>query len=305
MARALFVGDINVDVMMGGMESLPVVDREVTCKSFEVVMGASTVICACAYRSLGGAASFVGLVGNDDYGDFMLRGLEEFGVHTGLVKRTSQVRTGVTVNLIFENTRTQVTYPGTIAEFEGPELDESALRGFDHIHCGGVYLQTKFRPRITPLLRLAKGMGITASLDPQWDSSETWEYMDQWLPLLTWLFVNQDEALSIAKAASVEEAARWLAARTHCPLIKVGKEGVAVPVDGTLKTVPVREVEVVDTTGAGDSFDAGFLYATLEKKMGLPEACRFANAVAARSCTFVGGTSARSTCDDIMASLRE
>ena len=124
-------------------------------------------------------------------------------------------------------------------------------------------------------------------------------------PVLTWLFVNQDEALSIAKAASVEEAARWLAARTHCPLIKIGKDGVAVPVDGTLKTVPVREVEVMDTTGAGDSFDAGFLYATLEKKMGLLEACRFANAVAARSCTFVGGTSARSTYEDVIASLRE
>ena len=290
---------------MGGMESLPVVDREVTCKSFEVVMGASTVICACAYRSLGGEAAFVGLVGNDDYGDFMLRGLGEFGIHTELVERTSQVRTGVTVNLIFENTRTQVTYPGTIAEFEGPALDETTLRGFDHIHCGGVYLQTKFRPRITALLKLAKKLGITTSLDPQWDSSETWEYMHEWLPLLTYLFVNQDEALSIAKASSVEEAARWLLAHTHCPLIKIGKDGVAVTVDGALRTVPTRKVEVVDTTGAGDSFDAGFLYAALEKRMGLLDACQFANAVAARSCTFVGGTSARSTYDDTMQWLND
>ncbi len=49
MSRALFIGDLNVDVMMGGMESLPVVDREVACQSYDVVMGASTVLCACAY----------------------------------------------------------------------------------------------------------------------------------------------------------------------------------------------------------------------------------------------------------------
>ena len=59
-------------------------------------------------------------------------------------------------------------------------------------------------------------------------------------------------------------------------------------------------MEVVDTTGAGDSFDAGFLYATLEKGMGFIQAVEFANLVASRSCKFVGGVNARSTYDDIL-----
>jgi sugar/nucleoside kinase (ribokinase family) len=100
MMRALFIGDICVDIMMGGMESLPIVDREITCKSFEVTLGGSTVLCACAFAALGGSASFLGLAGNDDYGDFSIRGMQSFGINTDLVRRTNEVKTGVTLNLI-------------------------------------------------------------------------------------------------------------------------------------------------------------------------------------------------------------
>jgi ribokinase len=295
MPRALFIGDINVDVMMGGMESLPVVDREVVCKTYDVVMGASTVICACTYASLGGDSSMAGLAGRDDYGEFMIRGLGELGVKTDLVKRTDRVRTGVTVNLIYQSTRTQVTYQGTLAEFDGSELADSILDGFNHVHFGGVYLLHKLRPEITRLLKAAKARGVTSSLDPQWDPSEKWEGMDEWLPLLTYLFVNEDEALSLARAKSPKEACKALTARTRMPLVKVGPEGSLVYVDGAVKAIPSYKVEVVDTTGAGDSFDAAFLFAMIEKQMEPVAACAFANAVAARSCMFVGGVNARTS----------
>jgi sugar/nucleoside kinase (ribokinase family) len=300
MAKVLFVGDINVDVILGGMEAPPTLDREVPCKSFDVVMGASTVLCACAYASLGGHAALAGLAGQDDYGDFMVRGLQEFGIDTAMVRRTGRVKTGVTINLIYENTRTQVTYPGTIAEFDGSGID---LAGFDHIHLAGVYLQTKLLPRIAGILGEARRRGLTTSLDPQWDSTERWQYMDEWLPRLTYLFVNDGEAMSITRAASAGEACLQLAARGCQPLVKAGRDGAYVALEGKVERVPGFPVEVVDTTGAGDSFDAGFLFATLEKRLSLLEAVRFANAAGARSCMFVGGVAARSTYVDIMAFL--
>jgi len=305
MPKVLFVGDINVDVIMGGLHSLPMVDREVICDSYEVVMGASTVICACAYACLGGQASMVGLVGSDEYGDFMVKGLQGFGVNTDLVRRTDRVKTGVTVNMIYQSTRTQVTYPGTIAEFDGKELDASIFCGMDHVHFAGVYIQAKLRPEITRLLTIARDMGLTTSLDPQWDATEQWEGMKEWLPLLTYLFVNKDEALSITGASSPEEASRRLTERTGCPLLKMGEEGALVSTDGELKRIPAVKVEVVDTTGAGDSFDAGFLYATLEKKMPFLDACRFAVGVASRSCAFTGGLSARSSYEDVLEFLAD
>lgn len=300
MKRALFIGDICVDIMMGGMESLPIVDREITCKSFEVTLGGSTVLCACAFVALGGSASFLGLTGNDDYGDFSIRGMQSFGINTDLVRRTNEVKTGVTLNLIYANTRTQVTYPGTIAEFSGADLEASLLDGFHHIHFSGPYLETKLIPHITRILKTAREAGISTSLDPQWDSKQTWEYMNEWLPLLTYFFSNSDEAVSITNAFSAEEALKRLALRTPLPLVKTGSEGALVLVDGVVKTIASKKVEVVDTTGAGDSFDAGFLYATLEKKMDLTLAVEFANLVAARSCKFIGGVNARSSYEDIL-----
>ena len=143
-------------------------------------------------------------------------------------------------------------------------------------------------------------MGISTSLDPQWDPAGKWEFMSQWLPLLTWFFPNADEARSITRRDSAERACLALAARTRCPVLKAGKEGALLCADGGVRTVPTPSVKVVDTTGAGDSFDAGFLFAVLEKNMSPADAARFANAVAARSCTFVGGTAARSTYRDVI-----
>jgi sugar/nucleoside kinase (ribokinase family) len=300
MKKVLFVGEINVDVMMGGMPTPPIVDREVPATSWEVVLGGSTMLCACSYASLGGDVSFAGLAGKDEYGDFMLRGMSEFGLKTDLVRRSTEVRTGVTVNMISVNTRTQATYPGTIEEYDGAELDEAALGRFDHVHFAGLYLETRLRPHMTRILETARRLGVTVSIDPQWDSTEKWEYIDEWLPLLTYLFVNEDEAVSITKASCPEQALVALSARTKFPLVKIGKEGALILVDGKVVPVKGREVKPVDTTGAGDSFDAGFLYATIEKGMAPLDAVRFANATAARSCLFTGGTQARSSYDDVL-----
>jgi sugar/nucleoside kinase (ribokinase family) len=304
MKRVLFAGDINVDVIMGGLDSLPVVDKEVLCRTYEVCMGSSAVIAACAYSCLGSDVSFLGLAGKDDYGEFMLRGLESFGIKTEFVRRTDKVRTGVTVNLIHESTRTQVTYAGTIAEFDGSDVDERVLRNFQHVHFAGPYLQTNFRPHITRLLKLSHELKLTTSLDPQWDPTEKWQYMDQWLPLLDYLSVNEGEALSLAKAKSLEDACRTLNSRTRCAIVKAGRDGALACIDSKVKTIPTCAVTVVDTTGAGDSFDAGFLYATLERNLPLAEAVAFGNAVGSRSCTFAGGVAARSTCQDILNFMR-
>jgi ribokinase len=303
--RVLFVGEINVDVMMGGMDTPPIVDREVPATSWDVVLGGSTMISACAYASLGGDVAFAGLAGKDEYGDFMLRGMREFGLDTSLVERSTKTRTGVTVNMISGNTRTQATYPGTIEEYDGSNLDEAALGRVRHVHFAGVYLETRLRPHLARIFETAKRLGVTTSLDPQWDSTEQWECMERWLPLVTYLFVNSDEAVSLTKASSAEQALQYLAQRTNCALVKCGRDGALVWDDGQVKSVRGGEVRPVDTTGAGDTFNAAFLYATIEKRIPLLDAVRFANAAAARSCLFVGGTEARSSYEDVLDFLRE
>lgn len=305
MKKVLFIGEINVDIMMGGLESFPVIDREISCSSFELTIGSSTAICSCVYASLGGDASFLGLAGSDEYGDFMVSGMRKFGINTDLVKRTDKVKTGVTVNLIFEGTRTQVTYPGTIAEFGSPYIDLSLIKEFDHIHLAGLYLQEKFLPGVEEVLKFAKGHGIGTSLDPQWDESEEWRHMDKWLPQLDYLFVNEDEALSITGAANSSLACEELGAATACPVVKTGAAGALLWSGDRVVEVSGLKVDVVDTTGAGDSFDAGFFYAILEHGMSHEDAALFANASGARSCGFVGGVNARSSYRQVMDFLED
>jgi len=78
--KVLFVGDINTDVIMGGMKSHPIPNKEITCQSFDVCVGSTAVICASAYSFLGGKAAFAGLAGKDQNGDFMVGQMKKFAV---------------------------------------------------------------------------------------------------------------------------------------------------------------------------------------------------------------------------------
>ena len=287
---------------MAGLRSLPVVDREVLCDSFDIVLGSSAVIAACAYSWLGGRARFFGLAGDDYFGRFMLEGMAESGLDTSAVRLTGRAKTGVTVSMAHGSTRTQVTYPGAIPLLGLEDLDREALLGCRHAHFTGVYLQDGLRPRLTGLLRELKGQGLTLSLDSQWDPAGRWEGLEEWLPLLDVFFCNRDEAGAISGREDPREACRWLRRRTPRPLVKLGEEGAlyCAGADDVVR-VPTRPVEVVDPTGAGDSFDAGYLCAVLEMGLEPPEAVRFANAVGSRCCLFPGGVGARSTRPQILA----
>ncbi len=301
---AAFVGDINVDLLMAGLRSLPVVDREVLCDSFDIVLGSSAVITACAYSWLGGKARFFGLAGSDYFGRFMLEGMAESGLDTSAVRLTDRAKTGVTVSLAHGGTRTQVTYPGAIPLLRAADIDREALLRCRHVHFTGVFLQDGLRGDLTGLLRLAREHGLTTSLDSQWDPAEKWKRLEEWLPLLDTFFCNRDEARAITGQEDPREACRRLRRLTPRPLVKLGAEG-ALYIAADVVHVPTRAVEVVDPTGAGDSFDAGFLFATLEKGMDLPQAVRFANAVGSRCCLFPGGVGARSTFPQILDFMKD
>ena len=266
MSEILFIGDVNVDIVLDGLKQFPVRDKEITCDGFEITMGSSSAFAACSYALLGGRGSFLGLAGRDEYGRFMVRGLEECGLNTRLVQYSESIKTGVTVNLVHEGSRTQVTYPGTIAELGAGHIPPAVFRDFDHLYFAGIYQQYQLRPDLARLLRAAAESGITVSLDPQWDESEEWADMAEWLPLLTWLFVNADEAMSITRTETVEKAWQALAAQTPCPIVKAGNQGCLVPGPNGPMCIPAFPVRMVDTIGAGDAFAAAFLYGLKVKK---------------------------------------
>jgi ribokinase len=297
--KVVFLGDFNVDIIMDGMEATPAPDREIGCASFDLAMGASSCITACAYASLGGEAWCCGLSGEDAFGSFMHEGLVSHGVRTSLVRRDASVGTGVTVNLVRGAERFQITYAGSMAKFGAEHIADELFDGLGHLHVSGVYQTRALLPHVAGLLARAASAGASTSMDCQWDPSERWERLADWLPRLDLLLANVQEARSMTGAPSASEALAALAARTRCPVIKQGAEGASAMLDGRVVRAPATVVEVVDTIGAGDNFAAGYLYAYLEERLPLLACLRAANAAASRSCAFRGGTAARTAWTEV------
>jgi ribokinase len=302
--KVVFIGDFNVDIIMDGLEAEPVADHEIGAASFDITMGASSCITAAAYAALGGEAWSCGLRGDDELGRRMVALLQAAGVRTDHVRTAADGPTGVTVNLVRGAARYQVTCPGAMGAFSLRDIPDAVFDGLRHLHVSGVYQTGALRPHVAGLLARAEAAGATTSLDCQWDPSEAWERLDEWLPRAGWLFANAQEALSMTRrdgATDLDGALRALARRTRRPVVKDGARGACALVDGEEVRAAAAAVTVVDTIGAGDNFDAGFLYATIEKDLPLREALRAANAAGGLSCTFRGGTAARSTWRDVQS----
>jgi sugar/nucleoside kinase (ribokinase family) len=300
--KVVFLGDFNVDLILDGLESDPLPDREIGCSSFDTTMGASSCLAAAAYARLGGGAWSCGLRGDDANGRLMVERLAAAGVRTDLLRVSAALSTGVTVNLVRGAARYQITCPGAMAAFSASDVADAVFDGLAHLHVSGVYQTRGLLPGVAGLLRRAVAAGATTSLDCQWDPDETWEGLREWLPAVGWLLVNAQEARSITGRADPREALRGLASMTPCPVVKAGADGAFALDAGAVIAAPAPRVTVVDTIGAGDNFDAGFLFARIEKGMGLAEALRAGVAAGSLACARRGGE-AGSSWRDIISSM--
>jgi sugar/nucleoside kinase (ribokinase family) len=290
--KILVIGELNVDLIVSGLPSLPAFGQELTCTGFARALGSSSAIFSRALAGLGAHLDFMGKVGDDDNGRFMIAQLEELGIGTQEVVVDPAVQTGVTISLTYPQEKAQVTYLGSIADYRLSDVNLDVLGAYAHLHMASMYLQTGLKPDFPDLFRRAKARGLTTSLDPGWDPDQQWNgVLWETLSAVDILFVNEHEVKALAKTASVKEAARALAQRVKLVVAKLGVEGALLADPSGVLQSPAFHVQVVDTTGAGDSFDAGFVYKYIVEEASLAEALRFANACGAIAATRVGGAS--------------
>ena len=106
---------------------------------FQTVMGSSSAITAARLAKLGAEVDFIGIVGDDDLGTFVIQELAGFGVNITHIDKVEQ-RTGVTIALTYEQDRSLLTFPGTIETYTGHNITRELLSNYDHIHVGSVFL---------------------------------------------------------------------------------------------------------------------------------------------------------------------
>lgn len=303
----LILGEVNPDVVVRAVDPRPVFGQvERWVDAIELVIGSSSVIFACGAARLGLRAAFAGVVGDDALGRFMLGAMAERGLDTSAIRIDPHVPTGASVVLSGPSDRAILTTPGTIPLLRVADVPDALVARARHIHVGSVFLLDTARPDLPGLFRAARMGGATTSFDCNWDPRESWDGGIRALLAETDVFLpNAAEATRIAGVDDVEAAARALAALgPRVVAVKLGAEGaLAVTAEGDAARCPALAVDAVDTTGAGDSFDAGFLAGRLA---GRPLAACLALGVACGSLSTrrVGGTAAQPTLAEADAAAR-
>lgn len=285
-------GEINLDLILYGLPQTMPVERELLATDFQLTLGSSSAILAHNLAVLGANVGFITRAGTDDLGQVALKRLQASGTDVGRAIFDSNRLTGVTVLLHHGKERHILTYPGTMSEMTVRDLDLDYLKGSRHFHLSSLFLQRGLAPDLPGLFRELKQAGLTISLDTNDDPDDKWEgVLDDLLGLIDILLPNDAEACRIAKRNTLDEALAVLSQRVPCVAVKCGPHGSLVQVGARRVTVPPISVTPVDTIGAGDSYNAGFLFAWLR---GLPmEACATAgNITGALSTQRAGGTEA-------------
>jgi len=293
--RFLVAGELNLDLVLRNYLSFPVLGQETLVEDATLTLGSSGAICAAGLAKLGNQVFFAGKLGPDSWGDACLEFLSKLGVDSSRVIRDAAVKTGITVSITSPRDRAMVTYLGAMEAMHAGEVSGFGFDGFHHLHISSVFLQRALRPGLPALLAQAHAAGLTTSIDPGFDPQENWgrdilealEEVDVFLP-------NEVELAGLTGLSSPAEALQALKNRRTLTVAKLGSQGCAALEHGELVRVAAIPVEPVDTTGAGDSFNAGFLHAWL-RKTPLRDALLFGAACGAMSTQGAGGTTTQPT----------
>jgi len=295
----LVAGEINPDLIVSG-DVVPVFGQvEKLVDSAVLTIGSSSAIFACGAARLGLKVAFVGVCGEDMFGKYMLAELQEHGVDVSGVTMLPDQKTGLSIILARGSDRAILTFPGLIPSLSADAVTDNMLGRARHLHVASYFLQTSLQPGLPDLFTRAHALGLTTSLDPNWDPTNQWLGFEGLLKQVDVFLPNEKEALALTGTQNYESACRKFSTSGRIVAIKLGAQG-AISCHGEIITcLPALPVDVVDTVGAGDSFDAGFLFGFLngwkiERSLHLAIACGSLSTRAA------GGTTSQPTLEEAM-----
>ncbi len=267
MNRVLVVGDVMIDVVVRPDSALaPTSD---TPSRVRIGRGgsAANVAVALARATPVSDVEFVGCAGDDDASQWFVDSLHLAGVRALLQRRPGT--TGVVVSLVSaDGQRAMMTDRGV-----NPRLDLALVRqelseGLGHLHVSGYQvLDPLTRPEVAPLLRRARELGASTSLDvcslgPLLAAGP--RVFDAALEYTTVLFANEEEARALSGREGPDEVLRSLSQRVDTVVVTSGGDGARAQRDNTVVTASAVTTDVVDTTGAGDAATGTFLGARLD-----------------------------------------
>ena len=260
--------DVCVDLIISGDTRPEFGQKEKLVDDYFIEMGGSNCIFACQAAKLGMSVAGVGVAGDDIFGELVKSSLHEAGVDISHVRTEPSYKTAIGVALCEDKDRAILTYLGTIGATGLEYAVEGLLPQTRHLHIGSYYLMDGIRPYWFDIAKRAKKMGLSLSLDTNWDPEETWQRgLCELLPYVDILFPNENEAMHMTGRKNDENAAQALLEHVQIVALKKGENGAKIfKRGGEAFFLPCRRAEYVDSIGAGDSFAAGFLFGFLRNE---------------------------------------
>lgn len=289
----LAIGELNVDLILNDIQQQPELGKEIIARSLEVILGSSTAIFASNISIMGASVAFLGKIGKDSFADTVLNSLRDKGVNTDFILQTAEFKTGASIALNYDQDRYMVTYPGAMEHLTIDDISNQALEKAAHLHFSSPFLQPGIRNDLATLFQRAKDLGLSTSLDTQWDPQEKWDLdIKAILPFVDVFLPNAGELMAMTGVNDITSAAEQFIDLCETLVVKCGEDGAMLFSENQkILGKPFSNDLVVDAIGAGDSFNAGFIFKYVRGQP-LNECLEFANLMGALNTTGVGGTGA-------------
>ncbi|WP_105618195.1 carbohydrate kinase family protein [Vallitalea okinawensis] len=299
----LVVGDINPDIMMIDYDRLPNPGEETHSKDAHIALGGGCAICASGLAKLGMSVAVYGFLGSDMFGEMMVRKLEKTGVHTEHITIRNDINTGFSVALTNSEDRAFITYNGTNELFDVKDVPDEVIKSAGHVHAL-CYTPDKHGDYVEFFKRV-KELGRTVSFDIGYDDTEQWSDKIMEIVELVDIFMpNEKEATNYTRKDTADAALKALATSGNTVIVKKGKDGSIAYRDGLFAEAGPFVTTCVDTTGAGDSFNAGFILGWL-RGFDLGKCLIIGNAVGSKSVEQYGGSSGVPSYEELKAFLNK
>ncbi len=284
-------GDINIDVMVY-TRRLPERGIPLTAESIRIMHGGVGGNIATALSTLNIKVALIGAVGEDVLGFEALRELNRIGVDTSRVRRLANVSTGLMIIFVEPSgERTIIGYRGANSKIIVDDEDLELIKNTRHLHVSGyTFLNEDYGEGALRLLKEAKVNNCTTSLDLEGIVYERPSLLKKVKGLVDYLLMNEKEATLALGLREFNKQIPLILTRTldsKAAIVKLGGKGCLIAENNRVVEVPAFKVKVVDTTGAGDAFNAGLIYGIL-KNLPLTKAAIIANAMGAYNCMGFG-----------------
>lgn len=298
------LGILVADVIGKPVHSVPAPGSLVLVDEMSLHSGGCAANAATALVYLGLPVDVIGKVGDDPFGDFLIEELQDRGIGTGGVTRDTSNGTSASMVIVDpDGERRFIHYIGANAAFRIEDVDFELVSAASILHIGGSLVLPGIDGQPTvEILKRAREAGVITFLDTVWDDTGRWmALLEPSLPYIDYFIPSLPEAREITGHDTPEKVARDLLDHgVGTVALKMGADGCFVmSADHASLRLPAYDVEVVDATGAGDAFAAGFI-AGVWQGWSLEKTARFASAVGAMCVTGVGAAGCVSSLEDTL-----